>query len=112
MADRPLWMDYADLLAKFAVPLAVVVATAMVGYCSSQRQAEANAQQLKDTRLQACIDKQFLLANFGCKDKDCGSLSKDEGYKLANLTRAVSSLCEGTGFGIATGVQDQVRTFG
>jgi hypothetical protein len=112
MADRPLWMEYADLLAKFAVPLAVVAATAVVGYCSSQRQVQANAQQLKDTRLQACIDKQFLLANFGCKDGVCGPLSNDQGYKLANLSRAVSSLCEGTGFGIATGVQDQVKSFG
>jgi hypothetical protein len=110
MADRPWWMEYADLVAKFTVPLAVVAATAIIGYCSSQRQARADIQKVRDTRLQACIDKQFLLANFGCKDAACATLTKDQGYKLANLTKAVSALCEGTGFGITAGVQAQVKS--
>ena len=110
MPDRPAWMETADIISKFTVPLAVVAATAIVGYCSSQRQGQADAQKLKDTRLQACIDKQFLLANFGCKDGACAALTKDQAANLANLTHAVAALCDGTGLGITAGVQAQVKS--
>lgn len=103
MADRPFWMEYADLASKWMVPIAVLGATAWLT-------AHSSAQQAKDTRLRACIDKQFQLADFACKNGDCEKLTDAQGTQLVHLTRAVASVCDGTNFEITEGVQDQVRS--
>jgi hypothetical protein len=103
MAERPGWMDYADLASKWMVPIAVLGATAWLT-------AHSSAQQEKDTRLRACIDKQFQLADFACKNANCASLTDAQGAQLVHLTKAVASVCDGTNFTITQGVQDQVKS--
>jgi hypothetical protein len=98
-------MDYADLASKWMVPITVLFATAWITEHSS-------AQQAKDTRLRACIDKQFQLADFACKNANCASLTDNQGAELVHLTRAVASVCDGTNFDIASGIQDQVKSAG
>lgn len=99
---KPVWMEYADLASKWTVPFAIFGATATLGYFNNERQGQ-------ETRLRACIDQQFKLADFACKSGECDKLSPSQGQKLADLTSSVREICKSANFAISQGVANSVQ---
>ena len=100
---KPTWMEWADLAAKWMVPIAVVVGGAVISQ-------NANEGRDRDTRLQSCIDKQFKLFDSVCAGNDCASAGEAKTKSLTLLAGAVKEVCKGTPFESVTAVDQAVKT--
>lgn len=85
MGDRPVWMDYVDLAAKIAVPLAIFFATAQF----NQRTALAHAEE-------NCLDLQIRLFGLGCGDANC-TVTAARATTLLGFDRLIGERCERAG---------------
>lgn len=85
MGDRPAWMDYIDLAAKIAVPLAIFFATAQF----NQRTALAHAEE-------NCLDLQIKLFGLGCGDANC-TVTATRATTLLGFDRLIGERCKRAG---------------
>lgn len=120
MADKPVWIDYADVAAKLLLPVVIFWATQVYNdqaelRRSAEQKAQARAAALqaqadaRDKAQQSCIDLQIKLVSVSCEGKSCTETPERQNQVLT-VGQLLRAMCDRAGLKPAEPVNAAVLT--
>ena len=118
MADRPPWLDYADVAAKLLLPAVIFGATMAYNASADQRKTEDQKQLAAAARLQAaadaidkaqqsCLDLQLRLVSVTCDGASCAN-SPQRQTQIVTVGELLRERCDKAGLKLAQPVTTAV----